>query len=127
MRNVGGGGFFLIWLVFGLGAVVAGIATAIQASKYPEWAFERAGTSKFTWQVIPIVLIFLCGPAAIVMYFVWTSKREQVAQAAASGGPPGGSGSGAPPGWEPPPGPPPVPPGPPPEPPPPPSPYGPQQ
>ena len=84
-----GGGFFLIFVVIGLGSIVLAIMTAVDASKYPEWAFVQTGTSKFVWQILPIVLLFLCGIAGGVMGLIWfTSKRDAVAAVARAGGPP---------------------------------------
>jgi hypothetical protein len=146
-------GIFLIFFVIGIGSLVLSIMTAVSASKYPDWAFQQAATSKFMWQILPIILIFVCGWAGGVMGLIWfTSKRDLVEQAAQGGGnPPYGYGPGpqqygaqqygapqygapqygAPqPGWGPPPasgtwGPPPAPPGyPPPAPPPPTQPQG---
>jgi hypothetical protein len=93
-----GGGFFLVFAVIGIGSIVIAIMTAVDASKYPEWAFERAATSKFVWQILPIILLFLCGIAGGVLGLIWfTSKRDAVARAAQQGGPPQ-YGYGAPPG-----------------------------
>jgi len=93
-----GGGFFFIFVVLGIGSIVIAIMTAVDASKYPEWAFVQTGTSKFVWQILPIVLLFLCGIAGGVMGLIWfTSKRDVVAAAARAGGPPP-YGYGAPPG-----------------------------
>jgi hypothetical protein len=101
-----GGGVFLIFVVVGIGSLVLSIMTAVDASKYPEWAFERAATSKFVWQILPIILLFVCGVAGGAMGLIWySSKRAEVARAAQAGPPPG-YGYGAPPGWgsQPPPG-----------------------
>jgi hypothetical protein len=126
--------FLSIFILVGLASLVVGIMTAVDASKYPEWAFQQAGTTKFVWQILPIVLLFLCGFASLVMGGIWfSSKRDEVARAAQSGPPPQ-YGYGAPPpyppsasgGWAPPappsapqypppPYPPPVPPAPPPQ------------
>ena len=83
------GGFVIVpFLVLGIGSIVVVVMTAVDASKYPDWAFQQAGTTKFTWQIIPIVLLFLCGIAGGVMGLIWyTSKREAVARAAAGGAP----------------------------------------
>ena len=97
-----GGGFFFIFVILGIGSIVIAIMTAVDASKYPEWAFERAGTSKFVWQILPIVLLFVCGIAGAVLGLIWfTSKRDEVARAMQAGGQPP-YGYGAPPGWTPP-------------------------
>jgi len=84
-----GGGIFLIFIVIGIGSLVLSIMTVIDASKYPDWAFQQTGSSKFVWQVIPIILIFVCGYAGGVMGLIWyTSKRDEVARVARAGGPP---------------------------------------
>jgi hypothetical protein len=108
---IGGGLFFLVGAVIVIGSLVLSIMTAVDASKYPEWAFERAATSKFVWQILPIILLFVCSLAGGVMGLIWySSKRDDVARAAQSGPPPA-YGYGAPPGgWSPPSAPPPYPP-----------------
>jgi hypothetical protein len=74
--------------------------TAVDASKYPDWAFEQTGTTKFVWQILPIVLLFFCGIAGGIMGLVWyTSKRSVVESAARAGAlPPYGYGA-PPPGY----------------------------
>ena len=100
-----GGGFFFIFVIIGIGSIVIAIMTAVDASKYPEWAFQQTGTTKFVWQILPIVLLFLCGIAGGVMGLIWfTSKRDAIARAAQAGGSPP-YGYGAPPGAGPQPGP----------------------
>jgi hypothetical protein len=108
--------------VVGIGSLVLSIMTAVDASKYPDWAFERAGTTKFVWQILPIILLFVCSIAGGVMGLLWyTSKRDEVARAANAAGPPPYYGAlppgpqpnwGQPPStaWAPPPAPPPPPP-----------------
>lgn len=106
-----GGGVFLGFFVIGIGSLVLAIMTAVDASKYPEWAFQQVGTTKFVWQIIPIVLLFVCGIPAGVMGLIWySSKREEVARAAQGGAPPPYGYGAPPPGWGPPSGPPPGPP-----------------
>jgi hypothetical protein len=93
--------FFFGFFAFGIVVLVFTIMTAVDASKYPEWAFQQTGSSKFVWQILPIVFLFGLGGA--VMALIWfTSKREAVAVAARQG-PPYGYGA-PPPGWGPPPG-----------------------
>ena len=82
-------GIILGLMVFSIGGLVLGIIECIQASGYPDWAFERAGTNKFVWQIVPIILIFACSPAAFVMYFIWTGTRERVSAMASQAPPPG--------------------------------------
>lgn len=93
--------FWLVWL--GLGIYIA-----MDAGKLPDWAFERAGTKKSTWQVWPIVSGVLCCIPVLVFAIMWfTSKKEQVEAAARGGGPGVPPGYGYPgtagPGWAPPP------------------------
>ena len=88
-HTVAGGVVFLVFVVVGIGSLVLSIMTAVSASKYPDWAFQQAATSKFIWQILPIILIFVCGWAGGVMGLIWfTSKRDIVEQAARSGGNP---------------------------------------
>jgi len=107
-----GVGFFGLFFVLGIGSLVLSIMTAVNASKYPDWAFQQAGTSKFVWQILPIILIFVCGIAGGVLGIIWYSgTRDQVERAARAGGSPYGyapplqpQGYGAPPpNWGPPP------------------------
>jgi hypothetical protein len=115
-----GVGVIGIIFVLGIGSLVLSIMTVVSASKYPDWAFQQTGSSKFVWQILPIILIFICGWAGGIMGLVWfSSKRDQVEQAARRGGnapygygpPPQQYGApqppyGAPPpGWGPPPAP----------------------
>jgi hypothetical protein len=115
---------FFLFFVVTIGGLVLSIMTAVDASKYPDWAFQHAGTTKFVWQILPIILLFACQPAGGVMGIIWyTGKRYEVDRAANAAGPPPFYGApppypAAPPTWgQPPPpsgpppaGPPPVPP-----------------
>ena len=77
-------GFALLAVV----PLVLGIFVAVDASRYPDWAFERAGTAKTLWIVLPIVSVFVCGPVAIVVAIVWYSSfRRRVIDAAQGGAP----------------------------------------
>jgi hypothetical protein len=70
------------WIV----PLVFGVWTAVDASRRPDWAFERAGTSKTLWVVLPLVGVLLCGVVAIVSALVWffkTRGRVDAARAAA--------------------------------------------
>jgi hypothetical protein len=106
-------GIFGLFFVVGIGSLVLSIMTAVSASKYPDWAFQQSGTSKFVWQILPIILLFVCGLAGGVLGIIWYSgTRDQVERAARAGGsspyggylPPAQQGYGAPPpGWGPPP------------------------
>jgi hypothetical protein len=100
-----GPGFLLISV-----AVLAfGIWIAVDASKYPDWAFRQAGTQKWIYQVLAPIGGLLCGIVAIIVGIIWfASKKAQVEQAASGGGPPPGTyGTNAPPPqaptWGPPP------------------------
>jgi len=109
-------GIFSLFFIAGIGSLVLSIMTAVSASKYPDWAFQQSGTSKFIWQILPIILLFVCGLAGGVLGIIWYSgTRAQVEAAARSGGgappygygpPPQQYGYGAPPpGYGPPPAP----------------------
>ncbi len=74
----------LIVLVFvGLIPLILGIMTAVDAAGQPEWAFERAGTSKTLWIVLPLVGFFVCGLITIVAAIVWYSSVKPRVVAAA--------------------------------------------
>jgi membrane protease YdiL (CAAX protease family) len=82
-------GIFFIAVAFAIVPIVLGIWTAIDASRLPDFAFERAGTSKTLWIVLPIVGMFLCGIVTIVAAIMWfTSYKPRVVEAAAAGGTP---------------------------------------
>jgi len=90
-----GTGVFVVgtgfWIVNGV-IVVFGIWVAVDASKYPDWAFQRAGTQKWLFQILTPITAFLCGIVAIVLGIVWfASKKAQVDQASRGGGPPEGT------------------------------------
>lgn len=89
--------------VVGLALLAFGIWVCVDASKYPDWAFERAGSKKSTWQIWPVVGGVCCGIPALIMGIIWFASKKAQVEAAATGGaaPP----SSVPPG--PPPGPPP--------------------
>ncbi len=106
-------------MVFGLGAffllpvvgIVLGILTAVDVGKYPDWAFGQTGASKTVWQILPVLLGFLClGIGGIVMYVIWVSSKRDAVARAAYAGPPYGYGASPAPRWGPPPGPPSYPP-----------------
>jgi hypothetical protein len=117
--GAGVGLFFLLIVVIGIGSLVLSIMCAIDSSKYPEWAFQQTGSSKFVWQILPLILLLVCGVAGGVIGLIWyTGKRQEVERAALAGGPPPYYGAPpptwgqqAPPGsWAPPPAAPPMPP-----------------
>lgn len=92
-------------LLFDLAVLALGIYVAVDAGRYPEWAYERLGSRRINWQVWPVLGGLFCGIVAIVFAVLWlTSKRRDVAAAASGGGPDGGSPRGG--GWPPPPAPP---------------------
>jgi hypothetical protein len=109
--------------IFSVVIVAFGIWVAVDASKYPDWAFQRAGTQKWLFQILTPIAAFLCGIVAIVLGIIWfASKKSQVDQATRGGGPPEGTyGTSQPPpastwgpppapgSWSPPPPPPPSP------------------
>jgi hypothetical protein len=78
----------ILWTLFavlGLACVVFPIGAAINAASFPEWAFQRADTSKTFWIVVPIVLIFVCGPVGLGLAIAWfRTYRGRVATEAAS-------------------------------------------
>jgi hypothetical protein len=96
---------FLIFAIVGVLGLVLAIIQIVQSSGYPDWAYQQVGTSKFVWQILPIIWIFVCSVAAVVQYLLWIGKRDEVARAAS--GPPPAGGYGYPPPGYPPPGPPP--------------------
>ena len=88
--TVGGPELLILFgfMVFAIVPFVLGLLVAIDASRYPDWAFERAGTSKTLWIVLPIVSIFVCGLVAIVAAILWYSSfRRRVIDAAQGGAP----------------------------------------
>jgi hypothetical protein len=87
--GAGFGLFFLVFVVLGLGSVVLAVMCAVDSSKYPDWAFQQTGSSKFVWQILPVILLLVCGIAGGVLGLIWyTSKRQEVERAALAGGPP---------------------------------------
>jgi hypothetical protein len=79
-----GGPELLIFFGFGIFALVPlvlGILVAIDASRFPDAAFDAAGTSKVLWIVLPLVGIVVCGVVTIVAAIVWySSYRPRVSQ-----------------------------------------------
>jgi hypothetical protein len=59
--------------IFALVPLVLGILVAIDASRFPDAAFDAAGTSKVLWIVLPLVGILVCGVVTIVAAIVWYS------------------------------------------------------
>jgi hypothetical protein len=73
------------------GAVIVGAVTlilavfvAVDASKYPDWAFERAGTSKTFWIVVPLVLSLFCGVVSLGVSLFWLFSKKTEIEANAS-------------------------------------------
>ena len=73
--------FAAIWL--GLAIFVA-----VDANKYPDWAFAQTGSSKTVWQVVPIVLAFFCGLGTLIMAIIWFSSKKPAVERAADLGHP---------------------------------------
>jgi hypothetical protein len=88
---------FVFWALW----IALGIIVAVDAGKYPDWAFTQAGSRKSTWQIWPIVLAVLCGLGTLIMLIIWfASKKPAIERIAAAGGPQygyGAPGYGAPP------------------------------
>jgi hypothetical protein len=66
--------------------VVVGVAlpiwASVEAAGKPADAFERAGTSRTFWVVVPVVAILLCAPVAVVLAITWfASYRKRVVAA----------------------------------------------
>lgn len=86
--DVGSGTVFvLVVLVAVVLGLVVPVLAAVDAGRYPESAFEQAGTSKTLWIVLPLVGIAACGVVAIGAAIGWyVSVKPRVV--AAAGGPP---------------------------------------
>jgi len=66
----------------GLVSLAVGVITAVDAGSLPDWAFERAGTSKTLWIVLPLVGAFACGVVSLIAAFLWfTSYKPRVVAA----------------------------------------------
>ena len=89
-----GGAEVVVVLIVGMFTIVPlvlGVWTAIDAGSLPDWAFERAGTSKSLWIVLPLVGLAACGLVTIVAAVLWfaTYKPRVLAARDAMGPPPG--------------------------------------
>lgn len=75
----------LFFLLVALAISALCIWAAIDASSYPEAAFDAAGTTKTLWIVLPIVGIFMCfvGIIAVVLWF--GTYKPRVIQATRGG------------------------------------------
>ena len=77
-------GFIGVVGLLGILPLVLGIWVAIDASRFPDTAFERADTSKTLWIVLPIVGVVACGIVSVVAAIVWfSSYRSKIVKAAA--------------------------------------------
>jgi hypothetical protein len=72
---------FIVLFAFGLIPLILGIWVAVDASSKPDAAFERAGTSKTLWIVLPLVGIFVCVMSIIVAIIWFTAIRPKVVAA----------------------------------------------
>jgi hypothetical protein len=81
-----------------------GIYVAIDAAKYPDWAFTQSGSSRTVWIAWPLVFAFLCGIGALIMGIIWLASKKPAVQAIANSGGYGTpyAGGPPPPGWTPP-------------------------
>jgi cadmium resistance protein CadD (predicted permease) len=70
--------------LIGIVPLILGLVVAVDASRLPEAAFERAGTSKTLWIVLPLVGIVTCGVITIVASILWfASYKAKVVRATA--------------------------------------------
>ena len=74
----------LLILLIGLVPLALNIWVLADAARFPGAAFQRAGTSKTLWIVLPIIGIFLCIVGLVVVILWFASFRGRV-QAAALG------------------------------------------
>ncbi len=66
--------------------VVLPIWAAIDAAGRPDWAFDRAGTNKTLWIVLPVVGLLACGIVGIVAGILWFGSFRGKVDLACSGG-----------------------------------------
>ncbi|MBV8951824.1 MAG: hypothetical protein JOZ99_13185 [Actinobacteria bacterium] len=109
------GGLLGLWILVAIGSLVVVIIAAVDASRHPDWAWQRAGSSKALWIALPIVLLLLCGFVGGILGVVYLlSIKPKVVAAEQQGPPPGWGGTGGwgpqppPPTWSQPPPPPPT-------------------
>ena len=100
------GPFLGLWLLFGIASLVIVIVAAVDASRHPDWAWQRAGQSKALWIILPIVLLVACGIVGGILGLVYLLSIKPKVVAAEQSGPQGGY--GPPPGYGQPPPPPPA-------------------
>jgi len=107
----------ILSIVFGLCVLGLGIWAVVDASRYDDWIWERAGQNKVLWMilngVIPLIACFCCAFLGLIpigiYFFVIRKKLEEVKnQGGGYGGYPGGGyppyggpGSGYPPPYPP--------------------------
>jgi hypothetical protein len=73
-------------LLISVAVLAFGIYTAIDASRYPAWAFSQTGSPKWLFQVVAPIFGLLCGIVAIILGIMWfASKKAQVVRAVAGG------------------------------------------
>jgi hypothetical protein len=73
----------LFLFAFGIIPILLGVWVALDASGKPDVAFERAGTSKTLWIVLPIVGIFVCLMSVVVAIIWFAAIRPRVVAATA--------------------------------------------
>lgn len=92
----------IVAIVFGLAVLGLGIWAVIDASKYDDWIWERAGQNKILWMilngVIPLIACFCCAIIGLIpvgiYFFVIKKKLDEVKN---QGGGYGAGGYGYPP------------------------------
>jgi hypothetical protein len=88
--NFGAGG---VWLV----SLALMIVVLVDMSKRPEWAFQRAGSSKNTWLLLVILFTVCCNVVGLILSIVYLVSIKPKVEAAQAAGPPGGAVGGYPP------------------------------
>lgn len=91
------GGLVGLWLILGIGSLVLVIVAAVDASRHPDWAWQRSGNNKALWIALPIVLLLLCGFVGGILALVYLLSIKPKVVAAEQQGPPAGSGGTG--GW----------------------------
>jgi hypothetical protein len=71
---------FAFWVV----PVAVSVWVLLDVTSLPETAFERAGTNRTLWIVLPVVGLFIC-MMSIVVALVWYFSYRRRVQAAAAG------------------------------------------
>jgi hypothetical protein len=72
---------YVVMGLFSVAVIGLSIWVAVDAGSLPEWAFQRAGTSKSLWIALPLAGSATCGIVTVVAAVVWfsTYKRRVVA------------------------------------------------